>query len=1038
MISTLEYTIGCSWLPAGQFLLWAENEHGERLNGNHVKWKMLAWHEKSFYGTAVSVNSAKMEKGAIIGPAMALSYFADPVPVSHLSVQWSEEVAVLRRTAVLLTAAVRNYWFVPDYTKWEKGGWGWRLQLPDDCSSEYAAVAQECSRLKLCSPDLWFDMAMMDLMQSDPDVRAAWERVADTYPMLPREISERAGRSTGDDDRQGTLYQALELNQTRANEEEWHITIGWQKDLCPFRVSLRLVEPDDEAAGQQGHGIGALWSLHMVLEDKERLESPVVCDNYGEPLDGQIPKAWEPFVIEAVSRYTQGWIHALPHLEDTSSPGCLRSRLKEEEAWSFLTEDSLSLMNAGYVVYLPAWWEHAGRTKPKLKLGINSSVGSSGTPLFGLKHIVDFNWKMALGEIELDELEFQHIIEQKRRLLHIRGRWIALDPAMLEQVRRLMKRVDKEGGLSLRDVLEMHLLDNGGTGGSRDTAEDQEAGAADPAGADNDGAAFGPHAIRMEVELNRHLQHLLRHLRETAEIPMIPQPKGLRGSLRKYQLQGASWLVYLRQFGFGACLADDMGLGKTVQWIAYLMHLKEQASALSAPVLLICPTSVIGNWQKELERFAPDMKVHLHYGPNRAKGEDFPVSLQGMDIVITSYTLANLDREELSGICWSCLCLDEAQNIKNAYTKQAAAIRKMPAEHRIALTGTPMENRLTELWSIMEFINPGYLGSLREFTRKFVAPIERTGDSKLVTRVQRWISPFLLRRAKKDPAIQLDLPEKNESKSYVSLTTEQASLYQALTSELIDGIDRLTGMERKGMILAALTRLKQLCNHPGLFLKEKGALRWKNRSNKLARLLEMVREVRDAGERCLIFTQFVETGHLLRTVLEQELRESVQFLHGGVPKAERDRMIERFQSGYTPEANKGPGRVEGVFDDKRQTGPAEGGVRAVESSEGNGIFVLSLKAGGIGLNLTAANHVFHFDRWWNPAVEDQATDRAFRIGQTRDVQVHKFITLGTLEERIDEMIEQKKGLSSQIVGSGEQWITELSADELRELLLMRA
>ena len=571
--------------------------------------------------------------------------------------------------------------------------------------------------------------------------------------------------------------------------------------------------------------------------------------------------------------------------------------------------------------------------------------------------------------------------DQKKRLIYIRGKWIQLDPAYLEQIRAAMRQVEKKKGLSFRDVLEMHLLASNGEDEANTGAIDEH-----------------KDALQIRVELNSNLRSLMKQLNQTKSIPLVEQINGLEANLRHYQVEGVSWLLFLRQMGLGGCLADDMGLGKTIQFISYLLKVKEhRASETESPSLLICPTSVLGNWQKELARFAPTLNVHLHYGPQRAKGETFPASFQGADLVITSYNLAQLDEEDLCSVSWNALCLDEAQNIKNAYTKQSQAIRRITAQQRIALTGTPIENRLTELWSIFDYINPGYLGTLSHFNQKYVGPIEKNGDGAavLTSRVQRLIRPFLLRRVKKDPAIQLDLPDKYESKAYVSLTPEQGALYETVVQNMMEKIESLNGIEKKGVILATLTKLKQICDHPGLFLKEAGVGSG-TRSAKLERLVEMIDELRSEGGSCLIFTQFVEMGHLLQAALEQELKEPVQFLHGGLNKSKRDAMIARFQDAALPEG------------------------------ERCHIFILSLKAGGTGLNLTAANHVFHFDRWWNPAVENQATDRAFRIGQNRDVQVHKFVTLGTLEERIDEMIERKQGLSDQIVGTGENWVTEMS------------
>nr|WP_284642870.1 DEAD/DEAH box helicase [Paenibacillus chinjuensis] len=700
-----------------------------------------------------------------------------------------------------------------------------------------------------------------------------------------------------------------------------------------------------------------------------------------------LPAAWREHLGRAV-RDAGKWRRLLPWL--AAEGDGLRGQLTPDEAWQLLTQGSLRLMEAGYSVFLPAWWERIRRWKPRLKARVRSSVGSGPQSMFGLTQLMQFDWKIAIGDIELTEAEFRELVEQNRRLVQIGGQWIQLDPAQLAQIQQVMKQVQKKEGLSFRDVLELHLL------GSVEGEEES-----------------GFHrALQMEVELNEQLQDMVDLLNHVKRPPMIEPPDSFRGTLRPYQLEGISWLLFLRECGLGGCLADDMGLGKTIQMITYLLHLKARQGAedgieTAAPSLLICPTSVVGNWQKELQRFAPELRVYLHYGPARSKGAAFAESIRGYDLVLTTYTLSHLDEAELTTVAWESICIDEAQNIKNAYTKQASSIRKLTGRHRIALTGTPIENRLTELWSIFDFLNPGYLGTVRDFTHNYVNAIERTQDPELIAKVQRLIRPFLLRRVKKDPSIQLDLPDKYEYKTFVSLTSEQATMYETYIRDMFEKLDTLSVMERRGVILSALTKLKQICNHPSLLHKEPVTAPWQGRSNKVERLLEMVQELRQEGDKCLIFTQFVETGHLLQRILEQELGPQVQFLHGGTPKIARDRMIEQFQSENLP------------------------------ASVQPGIFLLSLKAGGTGLNLTAANHVFHFDRWWNPAVENQATDRAFRIGQTRHVQVHKFVTLGTLEERIDEMIDRKLGLSQQIVGTGEQWITELSTEDLKELFALR-
>ena len=393
------------------------------------------------------------------------------------------------------------------------------------------------------------------------------------------------------------------------------------------------------------------------------------------------------------------------------------------------------------------------------------------------------------------------------------------------------------------------------------------------------------------------------------------------------------------------------------------------------------------------------------------RGEEFGAAAREHDLVATSYALVRRDAAVLQSIDWFGVILDEAQNIKNPATRQTQAIRQLPATFRLALTGTPVENRLAELWSIMHFLNPGFLGSQRTFRERFALPIERYGDDQAAARLRRLVSPFILRRVKTDPTVIQDLPDKQETKEYCTLSTEQATLYEAVVRESLQAIESSEEIQRKGMVLAMLMKLKQICNHPAQFMHQFGAgsglgSEVENplaRSGKLERLVELVDELLDAGDRALIFSQFAEMGGFLCQLLQDHFGVPVLFLHGGTPARQRNDLVERFQ----------------------------------QDADGPRLFVLSLKAGGTGLNLTRANHVFHFDRWWNPAVEDQATDRAFRIGQKQNVQVHKFVCVGTLEEKIDAMIEQKKGLARTIVGSGENWLTEMSADELRDLVHLR-
>jgi SNF2 family DNA or RNA helicase len=456
---------------------------------------------------------------------------------------------------------------------------------------------------------------------------------------------------------------------------------------------------------------------------------------------------------------------------------------------------------------------------------------------------------------------------------------------------------------------------------------------------------------------------------------------------------------FLTARGFGACLADDMGLGKTVQFLATLLTAREAGEEIR-PSLLVCPTSVAENWINEARRFAPSLKLIVHHGPDRAAGDAFDTLVKDYDLVVTTYPLTHRDRALLLRPTWEYLALDEAQNVKNAATAQARSVRSLKARRKVALTGTPVENRLAELKAVFDFLSPGLLGSEETFRKAFSVPIERHHDPKAAARLRRLTAPFLLRRLKTDPTVEPDLPEKIETKEHVGLTREQASLYKATTKSLLEGIGRAKGAARRARVLVLLLRLKQICDHPALFLADGSKL--EGRSAKVNRLIELLEETWAEKRPALLFTQFAEMGRLLVRALKDRFGGEVLFLHGGVPRKARDEMVRHFQ----------------------------------EDEDAPLFFVLSLKAGGSGLNLTHASHVFHVDRWWNPAVEDQATDRVFRIGQTRHVQVHKFVCRGTLEERIDAMIDEKKELARSIVGAGESWLTRLTDSELADLVAL--
>ncbi len=652
--------------------------------------------------------------------------------------------------------------------------------------------------------------------------------------------------------------------------------------------------------------------------------------------------------------------------------------LNVEQAYTFIRETALLLQASGFGVLVPGVGGKLG-VRVNLKSKKQSPQQKGGVAGLTLDSLIQFNWQLTLNGEPLSPEEFERLAALKVPLVQVRGQWVELRP---EQIDRAIKFWETRGGgesgaLSLPEALRLAF-----------SLEPAKAGAGLPI---------------TEVAAEGWIAELTQKLARGDQMRALRAPETFRGTLRHYQAAGLSWLAFLRQWGLGACLADDMGLGKTVEVAALLLHERETRNGSHKPALVICPTSVVSNWQRELSRFAPDLRVLVHHGAARKK---IALTEQAAryDVVLSSYALLHRDVAQLTAVDWSDVILDEAQNIKNPTTKQAQAARQIAgrAEWRAALTGTPVENRLTELWSLFQFLNPDYLGSQKDFFERLARPIERTNDAEATQRLKALVGPFILRRVKTDPKVISDLPHKNEMKVFCNLTKEQATLYEAVVRDSLQRIAESEGIERRGIVLATLMKLKQVCNHPAQFLGDGSTL--PGRSGKLARLTEMLEEVRSVHDRALVFTQFAEMGTLLKTYLQEFFGDEVLFLYGGTPAKVRTQMIERFQ----------------------------------QDPNGPMVFILSIKAGGTGLNLMRANHVFHFDRWWNPAVENQATDRAFRIGQTKNVQVHKFLVAGTFEDKIDEMIERKKALAESIVGTSEAWITELSTEQLRDLFALRS
>ncbi|ELR96981.1 DEAD/DEAH box helicase [Gloeocapsa sp. PCC 73106] len=655
-------------------------------------------------------------------------------------------------------------------------------------------------------------------------------------------------------------------------------------------------------------------------------------------------------------------------LEEKQPVSCTLSYI---QVYEFIGGLAQELQNNGLGVILPPGLDLVAN-KRRLGLKITAKVNQKKGQNLSLKSLLDYQIAITIGSETISQGEFEELLEARSPFVQFKGEWIALQPGDVRAAQEILSPSHQKTSLSVTDAIRLSA---------------------------GDSQPFGKLPV-VEFAPEGILQELLDYINNNQSLAIVAQPSAFIGELRPYQLRGLSWLSFLERWGFGACLADDMGLGKTPQLLAFLLHLKAQKRLLK-PSLVICPTSVLNNWQREAQKFAPSLTVLVHHGDKRALGKEWQRRVSDFDLVLTSYSLLYRDQSTLEGLEWQVLALDEAQNLKNSSTKQSQSARQLKADFRVALTGTPVENRLSELWSIVDLVNPGWLGNRQFFQTRFATPIEKQGDEQSLQTLRSLISPFMLRRLKTDPEIRQDLPEKQEMNVFCSLSTEQAELYQKVVEESLNQIETSSGITRRATILTLLLKLKQICNHPAQFLKAK-SLGSSERSGKLLRLEEMLEELIIAGDRALIFTQFAQWGKLLQAYLSAKFNTDALFLYGATRRDQRQEMIDRFQN----------------------------------DPNGPPIFILSLKAGGTGLNLTRANHVFHIDRWWNPAVENQATDRAFRLGQTRNVQVHKFICTGTLEERIHEMIEKKKELATQTVAAGEDWLTELDTNQLRDLLLL--
>ena len=741
----------------------------------------------------------------------------------------------------------------------------------------------------------------------------------------------------------------LELFTPPEGEELWEMRFGLQAEADPsLRVPAGIV---------WGAGDGNLALGEIQLEQPGAL----LLEGLGRAL----------LAFEPIERGL-----------DAATPEAMQ--LTPAEAFVLVRTAASRLRDVGVGVVLPP--SLSGGLASRLGLAITAELPEKSRG-FTLGETLEWRWEFMIGGVTLNLRDLEKLAAKRSPLVQHKGAWIELRPLDLKNAEKFCAA---EPPFNLDDALRI-------TGNEGETLQ-----------------RLPVHAFTA----GPRLQAVLEQYHQQKAPDPLPAPPGFAGQLRPYQERGLGWLAFLHRFDQGACLADDMGLGKTIQLLAFLQHLKAEQE-LKRPVLLVAPTSVLTNWKREAAAFTPDLVVNEHYGPRRPNSPDaIKKALKGVDLVLTTYGLLQRDSELLEAIDWQGMVIDEAQAIKNHNAKQSMAARdlgrpgrgsKCGPRFRIALTGTPVENRVSELWALMDFLNPKVLGDEPFFRQRYRLPIERYGDMSSLRDLKSRVSPFILRRLKTDKSIISDLPEKVELSEWVGLAPEQKKLYNKTVEESLDAIARAPLGQKHGQVLALLTKLKQICNHPALALKQDpdpsdvGFFKeFAARSAKVQRLEEILEEVIEAGDRALLFTQFAEWGHLLKAHLEQKWKQPVPFLYGNTSKAERQAMVDRFQ------------------DDPR--GPQ--------------LFLLSLKAGGVGLNLTRASHVFHIDRWWNPAVENQATDRAYRIGQQNRVMVHKFITSGSVEERIDRMIKEKSKLAEDIVGSGEDWLGGMDVRQLKDLVTL--
>jgi superfamily II DNA or RNA helicase len=781
--------------------------------------------------------------------------------------------------------------------------------------------------------------------EAEEIIRALLDAVADTMTRQTARLVPDSGLSRGSTAARPSLTDRLAERAATADDEALPSEVF---------VSLRVEAPDEQLAGGQ---LSVVPQIHEVdaathVTDAERLW----LDTGPDAGHGFSRKARVSAGV-ALRRAALAW-PVLDRLLRRQVPD--RLLLDGDELADLLEHGLGALAEIGVDVF----WPRGLRQELTPRARIEAKVARDGsaplmTGVFGPDALFEFDWRLALAGDPLTDVEMNLLAEATSPVIKLRDNWMVIDPDTARRAHRRRSRRELKPVEALRAALT-------GT-------------------VDVDGAT-------VEVHPGATLEKVRDRIVDAAQVSPMDPPPGLVATLRDYQRHGLTWLAELTGAGLGACLADDMGLGKTVTLIGLHLHRRDRALS-TGPTLVVCPASLLGNWEAEVRRFAPGVPTRRFHGSQRDLTD-----VSGF--VFTTYGTMRADHETLAQVAWDLVVADEAQHIKNANSSTARNLRLIGSRCRVALTGTPVENNLTELWAILDWATPGLLGSRNAFRKVWAAPIESGVDPAVARKFAQLVEPFLLRRRKSDPGIAPELPPKTETDQVVGLTQEQVVLYESLVRESMERIESADEDTRRGLVLALLTGLKQICNHPAHYLRQASG-RIKGRSEKIDLVDELLGTILAEGGSVLVFTQYVAMARLLERHLDAAGVPSL-FLHGGTPVRAREEMVDTFQAGGIP------------------------------------VFLLSLKAGGTGLNLTRADHVIHVDRWWNPAVEDQATDRAYRIGQTRPVQVHRLVTEGTIEQRIGELLDRKRNLADAVLGSGEVALTELSDDELRDLVTLRA